>query len=234
MGAFSRVIGIFFEPKKTFADIAQWPSWIVPMILVILAAVGFTVAIGQRIGWQQVIRHQMETSTAMQQLPPEQREQSIALQTKIASVTAYIGPVIGVPLYDVIAAAILLGITALMGGGLRFKQVFAVVCYGGLPGVISALLKTAVVFLKNPEDFAMENPLPFFNLGAFMNPNTSSKFAYAFASSMDLFAIWTILLLATGLKVAAGKRLTFAGALIAVLVPFFLLVLVGAGLATLR
>ena len=37
MGEFSRIVGVFFEPSKTFKDIAERPTWIVPMILVILA-----------------------------------------------------------------------------------------------------------------------------------------------------------------------------------------------------
>jgi hypothetical protein len=28
MGEFSRIVGVFFEPKKSFADIAQRPTWI--------------------------------------------------------------------------------------------------------------------------------------------------------------------------------------------------------------
>jgi hypothetical protein len=37
---------------------------------------------------------------------------------------------------------------------------------------------------------------------------------------LDLFVIWTILLMATGLKAAAGKKLTFTGALVAVVLPW--------------
>jgi hypothetical protein len=128
-------------------------------------------------------------------------------------------------------AAVLLGIAGgLMGGGMRFKQVFAVVSYSGLPGIVSAILTVLVIFLKNPDDFNMQNPLAF-NVGAFMDPNTASKFMYSLASSLDLFVLWTILLIATGLKAAAGKKLTFTGALVAVLLPWAVVVLGKAALA---
>jgi hypothetical protein len=49
--------------------------------------------------------------------------------------------------------------------------------------------------------------------------------------SFDLFTIWTILLTAVGLKAAAGNRLSFGGALFAVVLPWAILVLGGASLA---
>jgi hypothetical protein len=224
MGEFSRLVGVFFEPGKTFRDIAQRPSWIVPMILLIVAVIGTTAVISQRIGWERIFRHQMETNSRFQQMSAEQKEQTLAVQMKFASL-GYVGAFVGVPVYDLVAAAVLLGIAGgLMGGGMRFKQVFAVVCYSGLPGVISAILTIIVIFLKNPDDFNMQNPLAF-NVGAFMDPTTASKFAYSLASSLDLFIFWTILLMATGLKAAAGKKLTFTGALVAVVLPWAVLIL---------
>jgi hypothetical protein len=155
----------------------------------------------------------------------EQREQNLAIQEKVAPMFGYVGALIGVPIYDLVAAAVLLGIAGgLMGGGMRFKQVFAVVCYSGLVGIVSAILTVVVIFLKNPDDFNVQNPLAF-NVGAFMDPNTASKFVYSLAGSLDLFVFWTILLMATGLKAAAGKKLTFTGALVAVLLPWAVVVL---------
>jgi len=72
-----------------------------------------------------------------------------------------------------------------------------------------------------------------FNAAAFMDPMNTWKFVYAIAAAADLFAIWTILLSATGLSAAAGKRLSFGGALVVVLVPWAILLLFGASMASL-
>jgi hypothetical protein len=230
MGEFSRIVGVFFEPARTFRDIAERPTWLVPLVLVILAVIGVSTAMSQRIGWERIFRHQMETNSRYQQMTQEQREQTLALQMKFASVGAYAAAVI-VPVYDVVVAAVLLGIAGgLMGGGMRFKQVFATVCWAGMPGLISAILTTVVIFLKNPDDFNVQNPIAF-NLGAFLDPNTASKFVYSLAGSMDLFVFWTIFLMATGLKAAAGKKLTFTGALVAVMLPWAIYVLGKSALA---
>jgi hypothetical protein len=231
MSEFSRIIGVFFEPMKTFTDIALRPSWLVPLLLVMVTAVCTITVMSQRIGWERMLRHQMETNTSLQKLTPEQREQSMAMQLKFASVGAYVAVIVFMPVADIVIAAVLLGIAGgIMSGGMRFKQVFAVVCYSGLPGIISSILTIIVIFLKNPDDFNMQNPLAF-NVGAFLDPNSGSKFIYSLAGSLDLFVLWMIFLIATGLKAAAGKRLTFAGALVAVAVPWAIIVLGKAAIA---
>ena len=114
----------------------------------------------------------------------------------------------------------------MMSAGLKFKQVFAIISWASLVQVIKWLLAIVVVFLKNPNDFDLTNPLAF-NLGAFMDPTTSSKFLRTMAIALDVFAIWGIILVAIGLKAAAGKRLSFGGALFAAAAPTLLFVLLG-------
>jgi len=87
-----------------------------------------------------------------------------------------------------------------------------------------AILTIVVMHLKNPDEINVQNALAF-NPGAFMDPNQGSKFLYSLASSLDLFTFWMILLMATGLKAAAGKKLTFGGALFAVVLPWAVYVL---------
>jgi hypothetical protein len=232
MGEFSRLTGVFFEPSKTFADIAERPTWLVPLALVILVSLLLTVLFTQHVGVEGMIRQQMDNNPRTAQLTPEQRERAIEMGSKIAGVSMYLGPILGIPLYDLIAAAVLMGIVAgILSAPVKFKQAFAVVCYAGLPGAIAAVLSIVVMFLKKPEDFDIRSPLAF-NLGVLMDPQTSQKALHSIATSMDLFSIWTILLLATGFKAAAGGRLSFAGALFAVALPWAIWVLIRAGLAS--
>src|ERR1039458_5376587 len=54
MGELARLTGVFFEPGKTFADVAERPSWFVPMLLTVLFGLIFCAVVGQRIGWDNV------------------------------------------------------------------------------------------------------------------------------------------------------------------------------------
>lgn len=229
MGAFSRITGVFFEPGKTFADIGRKPTWVAPVLLLILLTIAVTFTMGQKIGWEQIVRQQMEGNPQAAQLTAEQREAQIAVGVRMSGIFAYAVPVF-LPVYYLIVSGVLLGITAMMSAGLKFKQVFAVVTHANLPGLVSAVLMIVVMFLKNPSEFNAQNPLAF-NPAAFMDPQTSSKFLYSLASSLDLFSIWIIFLLGTGLHAAAGKKLSFGGALTAVIVPWAIWVLGKSALA---
>src|SRR5579863_5603494 len=83
MGEMSRLAGIFFEPGKTFTDIAARPSFLLPLVLGILAALTSSYFIGQKVGWERIFRHQAETNSRMQGMDPAAREQAIAIQVRI-------------------------------------------------------------------------------------------------------------------------------------------------------
>jgi hypothetical protein len=220
MSEFSRLTGVFFEPGKTFADIVARPRWLVPMLLLILIGLAASVEMGQRIGWDRIIRHAFETNARAQSMDPQAREKAIQIQVKFASVSAYAGPVVAVPIYFLVVAGVLLGIFAgILSVPMKFKQALAVVAYANLPGVISGILLMVVMLLKNPDEFNFQNPLAF-NPGAFMDPLTSSKSLYSLATSLDLFTLWVIVLLTIGFKSAAPRKLSFAGAFLAVLLPW--------------
>jgi len=235
MSEMGRLSGVFFEPKKAFEDIAARPGFWVPLILAILTGVIFTVLLGQHVGWPEVIRQSMQMNARqaqqLEQLPADQRQRAEDLQLKIVPVTYYAGAVIGPPVGLLVVAAVLLGIVrGILSAPVKFKQLFAVLCYSSLPGIIQTALKTVVMYLKKPEDFFLVNPLAF-NPAAFMDYQSSSKFVYTLAKSLDLFTIWGILLIAVGIKAAGGKKVSFGGALTCVVLPWIVVVFIGAAIA---
>jgi hypothetical protein len=186
---------------------------------------------GQHVGFERMMRHQMETSSRTAQLTPEQREQQIQMGMKFAPIFTYGAVLVGVPLVTLIWAAVLLGIVkGMMSVPLRLKQIFAIQCYASVPGVIMAILAIAVMFMKPPDDFNLQNPLVF-NPAAFMDQTTTSKFLYSVASSLDLFRLWTLVLVGIGLKAAGGKLLSMGGAMTAVFLPWAIWTLAAGALA---
>jgi hypothetical protein len=81
---------------------------------------------------------------------------------------------------------------------------FALTNYGLLPQAVGVLLAIVVLFLKDPAEFDLQNPVAS-NLAAFLDPNATPKWLSSLGSSIDLFSLWSLLLLATGISVAARK-----------------------------
>jgi Yip1 domain len=225
MSEVGRITGVYFDPKPAFADIAARPRWYVPLILLIVAGFAFTYCFTTRIGWRSYIAKTMEDKPSTRDLSAEQREAQINTGAKIAPIFGYVGPLIGIPVVALVIAGVLLLMCKMMGASPQFKQMFAISSYAMLPGLISSILAIIVMFLKNPDDFNLQNPL-FFNVGALMEPPPNSgKFLYSVASSIDLFTFWSMLLLAVGISVVA-RKIPFSKAVVAVVVPWVIWVLV--------
>ncbi|HXB71060.1 MAG TPA: Yip1 family protein [Candidatus Acidoferrales bacterium] len=213
MGELPRIIGVFFEPAKAFEDVARRPGFLTPLLLILVANLVYYALYSQHVGWERLVRHQIEASSRGSQLTPEEREQNVQIGAKA-------GPLLpafllaGVPLGYLICGAVLLRMVKRKSATVTFKQVFAVMCYSAIPDLLFVALAIVVMFLKSPDDFDIRNPLPS-NPGALMDPNTKSYFLHTLANSLDLFSAWKIILIALGLKAAAGKSLSFTGALLA-------------------
>jgi len=234
MSEAGRLAGIFWEPKPVFQDLAAKPRFWVPLILLTLLSAIYMISFSRVVGWESFMRRQMDSNARVQQLPAEQRERVIQQSMTFAIPSAYAGATLGITVFSLIIAGVLLGMMNLLGGaGLKYKQAFSITVYSFLPSALSGLLALVVMFLKNPEDFDLQNPLPL-NLGAFLSSPETGAAVKSLARSIDLFTFWIILLMALGFSTAAGKRLSYGKALTLIIVPWAVWVLIQAGLAGLQ
>jgi len=219
----ARLFGVFYEPGKVFADVAARPRWIAPMIVAILLGLSLTYAISSHIGWEQTIRQTFANNSRVAELPPDQREQLVARSAKFASVAGWAGAVVGAPFFTLIVAGVLTGIfNGLLGADLKFMQMFAITAYAFLVRGLYTILMILLLYLKPPADFNIQvSP---FSPAAYMNRLDNPKWLMSLAGSLDLFSIWTIIVLAIGFSVAA-RKLSFAKALITIAIPWLIWVI---------
>jgi hypothetical protein len=169
------------------------------------------------------MRQQSATSRQMQDMPAEQRERVIQTQAKFAGVIGSVGAVVGVCVGMLVTAgALLLVFSTLLGGSATFKQALGVVAHSWVVSVIGTGCGLLVMYLKDPSDFDLRNPAGS-NLGFYLDPQTVPKWLVSIGNSLDVFSIWIILLLATGMSIAAKK--SWASSLVGVLIPWGLYVL---------
>jgi len=205
MSEIRRLLGMIWEPKPVFQDLAARPRFWVPLILLTVLSVGYMLTFSRVIGWESFMRQQIDANPRVQQLSPEQRQQALEGAMKFGVALGYAGATLGVTIASLVISGVLLGVfNALAGAALTFKKVFSITIYSSVPTVLATILSVVTMFLKNPEDFDLQNPLAL-NVGAFLDADATPKWLHSIATSIDLFNIWVILLLALGLSVAARK-----------------------------
>ena len=236
MSEFGRISNVFFEPKAAFADIAARPRPWVALVLLAVVSIAYMVSFSQRVGWERFMEQQAEKNPQMLNLSADQRTRAMEMNAKIGGVMNKAMPalpLIMVPLMTLLVAGVFaLVFRVLMGADVSFGQLFGITAYGSLPDVLFNAAAIAVLFLKNPEEFNFENPVAF-NVGAFLDPQSTSKALMSLATSIDVFTFWKLALLAVGVSVAA-RRMSFGKALAGVSIPWLLWVVVKTGLAALR
>lgn len=234
IGAVGRIIGAIANPRPAFEDIARKPSWLVPLLVLIITQCAITVIFSQRVGWRAFMEKQIAQSPMaqrqMEQLSPEQRQQTIEQRAKFAPFIGYAGVIIGVPLVAVIVSAIFMGIfNAASSAGLDFKTSFGIVSHSYMPGLILGLLGVLILYVKPPDQIDLQN-LVASNVGAVLSSD-SPKWLQSLGSSLDIFSFWIMGLMAFGYSVARPKKITMSTGLTWIIVIWAVYVLCKVGLA---
>jgi hypothetical protein len=227
-----RVINVFAAPAKTFEDVKRSSGWWVPYLIAAAIGVIYAYALLHKIGLPALVDGVIRQSPALENriasATPEvaaQIHSSIETQFKFL----YIGPVFSL-LAGLAAAGILLA-TANFGAGGRatFKTMMGVWFYGALPLALFYLLVVAAVYGGVAGDnFNIKNPIGT-NVGFYLSGADLPKTLMPLLSALDIFAIWTAVVLTIGVSTVAGiKRGAAAAIVFGWWIVFILLQTVGA------
>jgi Yip1 domain len=235
VSSFGRVFGALFDPKPTFESIAQRPSWVWPLLILIVLSTVIIALVGQRVGWRQVVEKQIANSPSaqqrMEQLPPDQRQRILETQTKYAAIFGYVGVILYFTVGAVVVAAVFLAIFNVMAGSkVRFSTSLGIVAHSWMPYAISALLGMVILFIKDPTTIDVQNMVAS-NPGALLAEG-SPRWLVSLLTSLDLFTFWALLLQAIGYRATNPKKISFGMALGCVVGLWIIYVFVKVGLAT--
>lgn len=208
---FGRILGVLFSPKKTFADIANRPSWLAALLLMVIVATAVGPLLNAKMNWGEYIRRKAEESPRFAQLSEEQKDQAIAPQIKFWSKFSYVTGPVFVPISVLLFTLIYWGAFNLFcGAGLRFGTAFGLTTHAFLPTVINSILAIIILPMKSYGDVDPESIVAT-NVKAFLS-DSAPKWLGALGSSLELFWIWCMALVAIGFAAANPKKIKSATA----------------------
>jgi hypothetical protein len=216
--ALARVAGVFASPGPTFAAIARRPSWWLPLIICAVVSIAATAAVLPRIDFESVIRERIAARGST--MPEDRIEQIVATQKRLSGL-GYVWAALAPGIIALVVGTVLLLAFKAFGWDLRFKQAFGVTSHALLPtiGVSMLLIFFATrLDLVNPADLG---DVSHSNLG-FLVDRHANPALHSLAGSLDVFGIWTLILLVIGFSAAANvtrrKAATLIGSLWGILV----------------
>jgi len=200
-----RIIGVFTSPKQTFTSIAEKPSWVAPMLLMMILAVVVGGLLNSKMNWAQYIRHKAEENPRFEQLSEDKKDEAVAGQVKFWAGFSYAVGAVAIPISILIFAGIyLVAFNLMSGAGVRYGQSFAITTHAFLPAAITSVLAMIILPLKTYGDVDPENIVAT-SLKAYL-PETVPKPLLALGGSLELFWIWCLVLVAIGFAAANPRK----------------------------
>jgi hypothetical protein len=229
-----RVFGALFSPKDTFGSIAKQPTWVLPLILVCVFQIALIAIFSKQVGWRAFMERQNQTNSRvakqMEQMTPDQREQMLNNQVKIAPIVGYAGAVLGPFIGAVIVSGIFLAaFNLVLGSRIGFKTSLGIVSYAWVPALIAMILGIVIILIKDPSTVDLQN-LVASNPGAVLSED-SPRWMVSLLGSLDLFSFWSMILMAFGFSATDSKKISFGKAFGTILSVWAIYVLLKVGLA---
>jgi hypothetical protein len=218
----------FSSPGEVFEDISKKPTWVLCMVCYIIVVVASSLVIYKHMDHEANLRGTLEMMNI--ELPEEAIEEQIASSEQRWFLRPILGGVI-TPVVLVIAAAVFFLMLKLMGSDAGYPDTLSTMLHAYWPPkLISTVLLAAIVAWQGSiTEFGILRALKS-SLAGFL-PEDASLPAITLASFIDVFRIWSIVLLVIGFGIVA--KISRQKATVAVLVPWVVLALVSAGFAAL-
>lgn len=227
-----RLVSIFTAPSKTFDDVRRSSGWWVPFIVAALIGVLYAFVVLHKVGLPTLVDGIIHQSSALEnQIASSTPEQAAVIRSRmeIQFKLLYAGPVFSL-IFSLICSGVLLATANFGAGGkANFKQMMGVWFYGTMPLVVFYVLVIIAVFAGVTGDgFNIKNPIGT-NIGFYFIGGDLPKTLIPVLSAMDVFAIWTAVLLTIGVStVAQIKRGAAAAVVFGWWIVFILLQTAGA------
>lgn len=214
LGPLARLTGTLLSPGETFADVNRKPTWIAPMIVAILTVLASTLFFQWRVhpDWDSIFRAQIkkQLERTNQSLTEEQMQQRLSISKSIAKFSPIIAAVFTPIFYVILAGIFALGLMFIQAKT-TFKKILSVVAWtSAAVGIVSLVVLVASLMIRDEESLRGIDPtqssgiVPT-NVAAFL-PSETSPIIKAVAGSLDIFTIWTLILLTIGFAAIAGSR----------------------------
>jgi len=197
----ARFVGILFSPKETFQAVAARPK-VLGMLLTVSILTGVFAALPMTTdaGKQAAIDQQVQSIKSMGFPVTDQTYDQMQKGAARLPYTTGIFTFIFIPIVSLIFAGILFAIfNAALGGEASYKHVYSVYIHSGVVGVVSAAVSGVVNYFSGHAGSVA-------NLGALLPMLAEKSFVANLLGTVDIFIIWSLIVLAIGLGVLYKRR----------------------------
>jgi Yip1 domain len=198
---FARFLGIITEPKNTFERVVASPKWLGMLVLTTVIVAFFTaLPMTTEAGRQATVDQQVASMKSFGIDVSDELYDRLEQGAGRAPYTTAFFIVIVSPIMALIISGLLFAVfNAALGGEASFKQLYAVIVHAGAISALSAVFSGVINYFRGAVGSVA-------NLGALLPMLPEHSFIANLFSTIDIFLVWWVIVLAIGLAVLYRRR----------------------------
>ena len=212
LGFWGKLGNIFASPRKTFESIDRKPTWVMPLIIIILLTI-----ISTQITFPIIMDTQLENLRSNPNIPPEQLEvieNQFAENVNTQRLITLASQIIVTPIIFLALAGIFYLVGAIiLGGDTTYKKVLSVLSWSMCIFILSTIVTIPLIIAKGNMNVSL-------SLALLLPADSIGTKLHTFLSKFDFFVIWFLAVFATGFGViyrfSTAKAYTAIGILWAI------------------
>jgi hypothetical protein len=203
-------------PTLGLAEAVERRRSLTALALSTLAALAFAAAAVPRIDYESAAAEELARGPKAAEMTPHDREEALATSRKVGQIAGWASAALSPALSALGAAVALFLAFRVAGTHPAFRETFAVAAHGLLPLALGRLLAVPAALARAPIPAAQVDALLPSSAAALLPQGTPPALAGALGG-FDLFAVWAVVLVATGMARASGASRRRAAIVTAVL-----------------
>jgi hypothetical protein len=190
-------------PALGLASAVERRRSLAAVVLGTLAALAFASVAVPRVDYEAAAAAELARSPDSAQMTPHDREEAIATSRKVGQIAGWATALAGPALRTFLLALVLFLAFRVAGTRPAFPESFAVAAHGLLPVWLERLLAIPAALARAPIPVDQVASLLPSSPAALLPPSAPPPLAGALGA-LDLFALWAVVLVATGMARASG------------------------------
>lgn len=211
----AKLVDIFIQPSKVFAEERERPTFLIPALLLVVVGAALTLTYFMRVDGAWFLDHMLDAKRA------EMTAKQIA-QTKAIMPGARTMGILGAVSAPITIALILAVIglyywlaSKITGTGLRYKHGVSLVAWSSMPGLLGSIIGLVGAITMSPQT-SLES-LMLTHVDPLLVDSTGSHF-HRLATGADLLSLWSMFLAALGWRVFT--RASWAQSILVAVLPW--------------
>jgi hypothetical protein len=208
------IAAVLASPARGFDRVAGSRRFLSALFLATAVALVFAAVAAPRLDYAKAAAAQLEKVPG--DMTPHQREEALEQAAKIGKVSIWAGAAVGPAIAMLVTGLMLWLALKVAGAAPTLKASVAVAAHGLLPHFLSPVLLLPALVARAPVD-PMAMPQLFPSSFAYFLSARASQVQVALAGSVDVFSIWSLVLLILGMAQVSGASRRRAAITVAVL-----------------